>query len=134
MFAPVVVKLAQSEWFTGKVTSCSLFRACYAKSGGLKDRLLKQFVQLCNEDTAMIRRACAREFGKLSSQVDRVHLLNDLMPVFRQLSQDEQDNIRVMCLESLAEIARHLSTEENQVHTLGLLLAAGEDKSWKVRL
>ena len=31
-------------------------------------------------------------------------------------------------------MASHLSKEENQVHTLGTLLAAGEDKSWKVRL
>ena len=42
--------------------------------------------------------------------------------------------IRVMCLESLIPMARHLSKEENQIHTLGTLLAAGEDKSWKVRL
>ena len=39
-----------------------------------------------------------------------------------------------MCLESLGEIAKYLSKEENQVHTLGALLGAGEDKSWKVRL
>jgi len=39
-----------------------------------------------------------------------------------------------MCLESLIPMARHLSKEENQIHTLGTLLAAGEDKSWKVRL
>lgn len=31
-------------------------------------------------------------------------------------------------------MARCLSKEENQIHTLGTLLAAGEDKSWKVRL
>jgi len=31
-------------------------------------------------------------------------------------------------------MAGYLSKEENQVHTLGTLLAAGEDKSWKVRL
>lgn len=31
-------------------------------------------------------------------------------------------------------MARYLSKEENQIHTLGTLLAAGEDKSWKVRL
>lgn len=31
-------------------------------------------------------------------------------------------------------MAGSLSKEENQVHTLGTLLAAGEDKSWKVRL
>jgi hypothetical protein len=31
-------------------------------------------------------------------------------------------------------MASVLSDEENQIHTLGTLLAAGEDKSWKVRL
>jgi len=39
-----------------------------------------------------------------------------------------------MCLESLIPMAGYLSKEENQIHTLGTLLAAGEDKSWKVRL
>lgn len=39
-----------------------------------------------------------------------------------------------MCLESLIPLAKSLSKEENQIHTLGTLLAAGEDKSWKVRL
>ena len=31
-------------------------------------------------------------------------------------------------------MAKYLSKEENKIHTLGTLLAAGEDKSWKVRL
>lgn len=39
-----------------------------------------------------------------------------------------------MCLESLIPIAKYLSSEENQLHTVSTLLAAGEDKSWKVRL
>ena len=39
-----------------------------------------------------------------------------------------------MCLESLIRIATKFSKEENQVHTLGTLLAAAEDQSWKVRL
>ena len=39
-----------------------------------------------------------------------------------------------MCLESLIPMAEYLSKEENQIHTLDTLLAAGEDKSWKVRL
>ena len=31
-------------------------------------------------------------------------------------------------------MATYLSKEENRMHTLGSLLNAGEDKSWKVRL
>lgn len=40
----------------------------------------------------------------------------------------------MLCLEQLIPMAKYLSKEENQIHTLGTLLAAGEDKSWKVRL
>lgn len=82
----------------------------------------------------MIRRACAIQLGKFATQLEKQHVLQEILPIFRQLSQDEQDTIRVMCLESLIPMAAYLSKEENQIHTLGTLLAAGEDKSWKVRL
>jgi len=35
------------------------------------------------------------------------------MPLFRQLSQDEQDQIRVLCLESFIPMAKYLTKEEN---------------------
>jgi serine/threonine-protein phosphatase 2A regulatory subunit A len=82
----------------------------------------------------MIRRACASRLGDFSTKLDKQHVLQEILPIFRQLSQDEQDAIRVMCLESLIPMADYLTKEENQIHTLGTLLAAGEDKSWKVRL
>jgi len=34
----------------------------------------------------------------------------------------------------LVPLADYLNREENQVNTLGAILAAGEDKNWKVRL
>jgi len=40
----------------------------------------------------------------------------------------------VLCLESLEHIASMLNKEENQVHTLNVLLKSSEDKSWKVRV
>ena len=40
-------------------------------------------------------------------------MLQDILPIFRQLSQDEQDVIRVMCLESLIPMASYLYKEEN---------------------
>ena len=82
----------------------------------------------------MIRRACASKLGDFSTKMEKQHVIQEILPVFRKLSQDEQDAIRVMCIESLIPMAKYLSKEENQIHTLGTLLAAGEDKSWKVRL
>jgi serine/threonine-protein phosphatase 2A regulatory subunit A len=134
IFTPLVIRLAQAEWFTGRVSSCQLFYYAYPRSGAQKERLRKKFMELCQEDTPMIRRACASKLGEFSTQLDKQHVITELLPIFRQLAQDEQDSIRVLCLESLIHMASHLSKEENQVHTLCTLLAAGEDKSWKVRL
>ena len=133
-FVPLVIRLAQAEWFTGRVTSCSLFFHAYPRSGSHKERLRRKFMELCQEDTPMIRRACASKLGPFSTCLDKTHVIQELLPIFRQLSTDEQDAIRVLCLESLIYMAHSLTKEENQVHTLGTLLAAGEDKSWKVRL
>jgi serine/threonine-protein phosphatase 2A regulatory subunit A len=33
VFAPMVIRLAQGEWFTGRVSSCSLFFHAYPRSG-----------------------------------------------------------------------------------------------------
>jgi len=82
----------------------------------------------------MIRRACAHKLGEFSTQMEKNHVIQELLPIFRVLSQDDQDAIRVLCIESLIPMAGHLNKEENRVHTLGSLLAAGDDKSWKVRL
>jgi len=106
----------------------------YTRSNAQKERLRKKFIELCQEDTPMIRRACASRLGEFSTFLEKQHVIQEIMPIFRQLSQDDQDAIRVLCLESLIPMAGYLTKEENQVHTLGTLLAAGEDKSWKVRL
>jgi serine/threonine-protein phosphatase 2A regulatory subunit A len=106
----------------------------YPRAGVQKEKLRKKFMELCQEDTPMIRRACASKLGEFSMQLEKNHVITELLPIFRQLAQDEQDAIRVLCLESLIYMASYLTKEENQVHTLGTLVAAGEDKSWKVRL
>ena len=67
VFAPLVIKLAQGEWFTGRVSSCQLFFPCYSKSGPQKEKLRKKFIELCNEDTPMIRRACASRLGQFAT-------------------------------------------------------------------
>jgi serine/threonine-protein phosphatase 2A regulatory subunit A len=63
VYAPLVIKLAQCEFFTGRISSTHLFFQCYSKAGPVKEKLRKKFIELCNEDTPMIRRACARQLG-----------------------------------------------------------------------
>lgn len=61
-------------------------------------------------------------------------MAEEFFEIIKNLAKDEQDQIRVLCLESLIPIAKILSKEENKDFTLRILIAASEDKSWKVRL
>jgi serine/threonine-protein phosphatase 2A regulatory subunit A len=133
-FAPMVLRLASTEPFTSRVSACGLFSAAYPRAGSHKDKLRQKFLELCHEDTPMVRRSTALNAGRLSEVMEKEALLSEVLPVFRQLSQDDQDPVRVLCLDSLVKIARILSKEDNRVHTVPVCLAAGEDKSWKVRL
>jgi serine/threonine-protein phosphatase 2A regulatory subunit A len=63
----MVIRLAQGDWFTGRVTSSALFFPSYSRSGGQKEKLRKKFIELCNEDTPMIRRACASKIGTFAT-------------------------------------------------------------------
>jgi len=43
-----------------------LFFPAYSRAGVMKEKLRKKFVELCNEDTPMIRRACASKIGVIN--------------------------------------------------------------------
>ena len=94
----------------------------------------RRFVELASEDTPLIRKGCAFRIGNFALQLDKEHIIADLIPAFKQLAADEQDGIRVLCIEGLIKIAGRLTKEDNQRHILPMLLTSSEDKSWKVRL
>lgn len=111
VFTPLVIRLAQAEWFTGRVSSVSLFYHAFPRANAQRDRLRKKFMELCQEDTPMIRRACAAKIGEFSTQLTQNDELKELLPIFRGLSHDDQDAIRVLCLESLIPMAQHMTQE-----------------------
>jgi len=75
VFCPLVIRLASNEWFTGRSSACSLFFHAYPRSNTLKERMRKKFLELCQEDTPMIRRVCAAKIGEFSTQLDKQHLI-----------------------------------------------------------
>lgn len=89
VFCALVIRLAQAEWFTGRVSSISLFQCAFPRSNANRDRLRKKFMELCQEDTPMIRRACASKIGEFSTQLTQNEELKELLPIFRQLSHDD---------------------------------------------
>jgi serine/threonine-protein phosphatase 2A regulatory subunit A len=75
VFAPAVIRLATTDWFTGRVSSCALMAGAYSRSNAQKERLRKKFIELCQEDTPMIRRACAQKLGEFSTKLEKQHVI-----------------------------------------------------------
>lgn len=127
------MKLAGAENFSSRISACGLFAAAYPRAGAMKEKLRNKFLELSHEDTPMVRRAAVVEMRKFARVLEKAFLVSDIIPDLRNLAQDEQDQVRTLCIDSLIEVAKLLSKEENKLHTLPLILVIGDDKSWKVR-
>ena len=134
LLAPMVLRLAQGERFSSKVSAVNLVSAAYTRAGALKEKLRQKFLELSGEDSPIVRRAIATQLREYGLVVERDVLVNEVIPELRKLAQDEQEQVRILCLDSLIVIAKALNKEENRLHTLPIAIAAGEDSSWKVRI
>jgi serine/threonine-protein phosphatase 2A regulatory subunit A len=110
-----------------------LFASAYPRSGGNKEKLRSRFLELSHEETPMVRRAAVIEMRRFAKVLEKPYLVSDFNHDLRNLVQDEQDQVRTLCIDSLIDVAKLLSKEENKLHTLPLILLVGDDKSWKVR-
>jgi len=100
-YIPMILRLASGEWFTSRVSAVNLMYAIYPRAGAIKEKIRQKFIELCNEETPMVRRAIASKIGEFSTFVEKDIVINELIPIFKQLSTDEQDSVKVLALESL---------------------------------
>ena len=61
------------------------------------------------------------------------YLKSDLIPMFVNLAQDEQDSVRLLAVEACVSISGLLPTEDIEQLGLPTLRQCAEDKSWRVR-
>ena len=92
------------------------------------------FKTLAGDDTPMVRRAAAMRLGELGKACEIEHIRTDLLPLLGQLILDEQDSVRCLAVDSLADIVPLLPITDMETHVMPSLRAALEDKSWRVRL
>lgn len=132
---PVVMKLAQGDWFTARVSACGLVAATYSRlsDAGARTTLRGLYATLAADDTPMVRRAAAKHIGGFAAIVERNALLSDLLPLFSALAADDQDSVRLLAIENCTAFARVLNAAENATTTLPLVKACASDKSWRVR-
>lgn len=185
-FIPLVKRLASKEW-TARVSACRLFAIAYSRvAPEVQSDLRAGFVQLCRDETPMVRRAAASALGAFadvihttndnqgvsssststssiiagggtapmppassssspsppqsqsqsqpsSSTQSQSFIATDLLPVFLQLTSDDQDSVRLIAVEACTPLGKVLPISITTSDILPVLQRFSEDKSWRVR-
>ncbi|EGD94854.1 protein phosphatase PP2A regulatory subunit A [Trichophyton tonsurans CBS 112818] len=135
-FIPLTVRLSKADWFTSKISAAGLYCTPYrTASPALQQGLRQQFGQLVHDDTPMVRRQAANNLAKFVKEMDSQVIIVEMVPLFQNLANDDQDSVRLLTVEILISIAEEIPKEQQSSH--GVLLTAlrnlFEDKSWRVR-
>lgn len=127
----------RNDFFTARVSACALFPTAYkySEDSAEKDKLRKAYVNICQDDTPMVRRAAANKMRDLVQVCDKQDFLDDMITIYKKLSQDDtQDTIRVAVVQATLVVAEMFNAEENRQHTIKVIEDAVGDRSWRVRL
>ena len=57
----------------------------------------------------------------------------NILPLFKALTADDQDSVRLLAIENCASIAKLLDEDDNSLHVLPVVRSSCEDRSWRVR-
>uniref|UniRef100_A0A0K0ER32 Serine/threonine-protein phosphatase 2A regulatory subunit A n=1 Tax=Strongyloides stercoralis TaxID=6248 RepID=A0A0K0ER32_STRER len=134
-FIPMLLRLATGEWFTSRCSACGLFSVAYKRaSPAIKTELRGAFKNLCADDTPMVRRAAVSKLSEFARVMEVDFLRDEFLPVFLNMSLDEQDTVRLLVVEAGITLAEILKKEGKFPSALkDALLSLVGDRSWKVR-
>jgi len=129
----LIARLASHDWFTSRISVCSLFSVALAKvDESKKEELLKTYFRLCGDDTPMVRRQAANVLGGIAEVLSPSARM-EILEVFEKLAKDEQDSVRVLAISNCIALAHLDGNAEWQAQLLAVVKACSEDKSWRVR-
>lgn len=101
----------------------------------IQQQLRQQFGQLVHDETPMVRRQAATNLSKFVKEMPASIVVEEMIPMFQHLAQDDQDSVRLLTVEVLIAVAEVVPKEQQSSH--GVLLTSLrsliEDKSWRVR-
>lgn len=133
-FCSLIARLASHDWYTSRISVCSLFSAALPKVGQAKqDDLLKTYFRLCSDDTPMVRRQAANVLGSVAEVLDQNVVGDELLQAFEKLATEEQDSVRILAIKNCIALGRLKDSPDWQGQIIPVMKACAEDKSWRVR-
>ncbi|CAI7784492.1 unnamed protein product [Closterium sp. NIES-54] len=133
-FVPLVQRLGAGEWFTARVSACGLFHIAYPSATEQQRADLRTlYGQLSHDDMPMVRRSSALNMGKFAATVEPQFLKLDILEFFKDLTNDDQDSVRLLAVEGCAAVGKLLEKKDCISSILPVILSFAQDKSWRVR-
>lgn len=133
-FVPLIRRLACGDWFTTRVSACSLFSCAYTHvSEQLQEELRGLFNNLCNDDTPMVRKAAYSNLGLFASNIQKTFFKSDIIPILQALSMDDMDYMRIYTIECCAILSKKVDASDFASTLMPLIDALQDDTSWRVR-
>ena len=129
---PMVVNISNGEAFQFKVSACYLIRICYPKAGKEKEKLVNLYFKLCDDDTPIIKRTAAKEFGPLCLIIEKDTVKSEMLNCYKKF-MNESDTVRVTILPSIVQLSKIFQEPELQKLHIQNINSASIDKSWRVR-
>ena len=129
---PMVVNISNTEAFQWKVSACYLIRICYPKAGKEKEKLVNLYFKLCDDDTPIIKRTAAKEFGPLCLIIEKDTVKSEMLNCYKKF-MNESDTVRVTILPSIVQISKIFQEPDLQKLHIQNINSASIDKSWRVR-
>ncbi|RQM19436.1 hypothetical protein B5M09_009008, partial [Aphanomyces astaci] len=122
---PLIKRLTEGDWFTSRVSACWIFPVAYSKVDPANKKELREYVRSLSSSESII---C-----KFGAKIERDIFVSTILPLFKSLTVDDQDSVRLLAIENCAVIAKLLNEDENLSHILPVVRSSCEDRSWRVR-
>ena len=91
-FVDLIERLAKGDLYSQRISSAPLFPLSIKRSSDeVKQRLYALFMQICKDDTPMVRRAAASAFGEFS--IANEEISEEMIETFKKLLSDGQDAV-----------------------------------------
>lgn len=129
----LLIRLATNDWFVARVSACALIPEVAHRA--FSDELLRTFVELCDDETPMVRRAAMVAIGQIAKEIPSSKH-RDLLDALRRLARDDQDSVRIITIQTAMSLARDIFTTPQDCYNALFpeIRSCADDPSWRVRV
>ena len=137
LLVALLKRLATADWFTPKVSAAGIAPAVLALDSvpphAVAELLTTVYKDLCHDETPMVRRAAATNWGKVLKAVGPEYKDSFAALTLPKFATDEQDSVRRLAVAALGDVGPAVGEAAPQwtaQHWLPLVKDSSTDLSW----